>query len=154
MLFLVRHAKAGNRSEWDGNDSSRPLTGKGRRQSVAIAEAVAPLAAGVLVSSPAVRCVQTLEPLASRLGIATVIDDRLAEGAGFEGALQLLADLPDGSVLCSHGDVIPETIDALVRRGCVIIGEPEWRKASVWRLRRGDDGSINEAAASPPPAPR
>ncbi|MEQ1874501.1 MAG: phosphoglycerate mutase family protein [Ilumatobacteraceae bacterium] len=151
MLFLVRHAKAGNRSEWDGDDSTRPLTGKGRRQSIAIAERVAPLATGSLVSSPSVRCVQTLEPLASRLGVATVVDDRLAEGAGFEGALELLATLPDGSVLCSHGDVIPETIDALVRRGCEIVGEPDWRKASVWQLQRSADGSISEATASPPP---
>lgn len=154
MLFLVRHAKAGNRSDWDGDDSTRPLTGKGRRQSIAIAERVASLATGSLVSSPSVRCVQTLEPLASRLGVATIVDDRLAEGAGFEGALELLANLPDGSVLCSHGDVIPETIDALVRRGCAIVGEPEWRKASVWQLRRDSDGAILEATASPPPAPR
>lgn len=151
MLFLVRHAKAGNRSEWDGDDSTRPLTGKGRRQSIAIAERLAPLAAGSLVSSPFVRCVQTLEPLASLRDIAVVVDDRLAEGAGLEGALQLLANLPDGSVLCSHGDVIPETIDALVRRGCKIVGEPEWAKASVWQLRRSGDGSISEATAWPPP---
>jgi 8-oxo-dGTP diphosphatase len=57
-------------------------------------------------------------------------------------------------VLCSHGDVIPETIDALARRGCEIVGEPDWRKASVWQLGRESDGSIIEATASPPPAPR
>lgn len=151
MLYLVRHAKAGNRPDWDGDDSSRPLTGKGRRQAVAIAERLAPVAGGALVSSPSVRCVQTLEPLATKLGVAIVIDDKLAEGTGFDGAVELLATLPDGSVLCSHGDVIPETIAALERRGCVIVGEPEWRKASVWQLRRSDDGTISEASASPPP---
>lgn len=151
MLYLVRHARAGNRSEWDGDDFTRPLTGKGRRQSIAITERLLPLAKGALISSPFVRCVQTLEPLAARLGVAVATDDALAEGAGFAGALDLLTTLPDGSVLCSHGDVIPETIGALMRRGCVVIGEPDWRKASVWQLLREDDGAIHEATAWPPP---
>jgi len=151
MLYLIRHAKACDRSDWDGDDSTRPLTGKGRRQAIAIAECLAPLATGLLISSPSVRCVQTLEPLAIRLGTTAAIDERLAEGAGFEGALLLLATVADGSVLCSHGDVIPETIAALERRGCVIIDEPDWRKASVWQLHRGDDAAIKEATAWPPP---
>ena len=151
MLFIVRHAKAGNRSEWDSDDLSRPLTGKGRRQAIAIAEQLAPFATGPLLSSPSVRCVQTLEPLAALMNIAIVVDLTLAEGKGFQGALDLLATVPDGSVLCSHGDVIPETIAALERRGCVIVGEPDWRKASVWQLRRSDDGAITEATAWPPP---
>ncbi len=75
------------------------------------------------------------------------------EGAGFEGALKLLETLPDGSVLCSHGDVIPETLDALVRRGCEIVGEPQWAKASVWQVERVA-GEIIKAAAVPPPKPR
>ena len=151
MLFIVRHAKAGNRSEWDSDDLSRPLTGKGRRQAIAIAEQLAPFATGSLLSSPSVRCVQTLEPLAALMSIAVVVDLKLAEGNGFQGALDLLATVPDGSVLCSHGDVIPETIAALARRGCVIVGEPEWRKASVWQLGRSDDDAITEATAWPPP---
>ncbi|MCE9623573.1 MAG: histidine phosphatase family protein [Actinomycetia bacterium] len=152
MLYIVRHAKAGTRSDWDGDDSARPLTGKGRRQAIAIAERLAPLAiGGSLISSPAVRCVQTLEPLATLLGVEVVRDLKLAEGAGFDGAVTLLATVPDGSVLSSHGDVIPDTIAALERRGCVIVGEPDWRKASVWQLRRTDDGTIHEATAWPPP---
>jgi 8-oxo-dGTP diphosphatase len=111
------------------------------------------LATGALVSSPSVRCVQTLEPLATLLGVTVGVDDRLAEGVGFEGALELLENLPDGSVLCSHGDVIPETIDALVRRGCEIVGEPQWAKASVWQLQRVD-GVVVQATAAPPPMSR
>jgi len=147
MLYLVRHAKAGNRSDWDGDDSTRPLTIAGQRQANAIADRLAPLAGGDLLSSASVRCVQTLEPLAERLGVDIVVAGQLAEGAGYKGALRLLASVPDGSVLSSHGDVIPETIEALERRGCVIVGEPLWSKASVWQLRRGSDGVVNEATA-------
>lgn len=151
MLYLVRHAKAGNRSEWNGDDSTRPLTGKGRRQAIAIAQRLTQLGVGSVLSSPAVRCVQTVEPLANSLGGKVELRDELAEGAGFERAITLLTSLPDGSVLCSHGDVIPETIDALVRRGCTIVGEPDWRKASVWQLQRDNDGRIATATAWPPP---
>ncbi len=78
-------------------------------------------------------------------------DDRLAEEQGFDGALELLATLPEGSVLCSHGDVIPDTIGALERRGTTIAGTPEWRKASVWVLLREGAQGITRAAAWPPP---
>ena len=44
MLFLVRHAKAGSRTDWDADDFARPLTGKGRRQAAAIAERLLPQA--------------------------------------------------------------------------------------------------------------
>jgi 8-oxo-dGTP diphosphatase len=97
-----------------------------------------------------VRCVQTLEPLAHLLREPVHVDERLAEGSSFASVMELFAALPDGAVLCSHGDVIPEVIDALVRRGCEITGEPEWRKASTWVLRR-DDGMFTAARAWPPP---
>ncbi len=151
MLYFVRHAKAGSRSEWVGDDRLRPLSGKGRAQSEKVADRLVEVATGDLVSSPYLRCVETLQPLAARLDTAVRADDRLAEDTGFTGALELLAELPDGSVLCSHGDVIPETIGALQRRGTDIVGEPDWRKASVWVLDRAADGTIVTATVWPPP---
>ena len=152
MLYFVRHAKAGSRSDWVGDDRLRPLSSKGRVQSEALADRLADVANGALVSSPYLRCIETLQPLAERLGGAVRADDRLAEDTGFSGALELLAELPDGSVLCSHGDVIPETIGALQRRGTTIVGEPDWRKASVWVLTRDAAGEFTSATAWPPPA--
>lgn len=151
MLYLVRHAKAGSRSDWMGDDRLRPLSGKGRTQSEALAERLAPLATGDLVSSPYLRCIETLQPLAARLGSAVRTDERLAEETGFVGALALLTELPDDSVLCSHGDVIPETMSALQRRGTAILTEPDWRKASVWVLDRNAEGDITSATVWAPP---
>jgi phosphohistidine phosphatase SixA len=151
MLYLVRHAKAGSRSEWVGDDRPRPLTGKGQAQAELLADLLGPAATGELVSSPYLRCMQTLAPLAERVGREVRADERLAEDTGFEGALALLTELPDGSVLCSHGDVIPATIGALQRRGCAIVTEPDWRKASTWVITRDDAGEFTEAAALPPP---
>ena len=153
-LYLVRHAKAGDRSRWVGDDRERPLTAKGEAQAAALAERLAPLCTGDLVSSPYLRCVQTIEQLAAAVGRPVRTDERLAEDTGFAGALALIEELPDGSVLCSHGDVIPDTIAALERRGCRIDGAPDWRKASVWVLtteRSGGDVVVTNAHAWPPP---
>ena len=50
-LYVVRHAHAGSRSAWEGPDEDRPLSPKGHRQSVAIAEALAAVGSTRLVSS-------------------------------------------------------------------------------------------------------
>lgn len=151
QLFLVRHAQAGTRSEWDGDDQLRPLTHSGRAQALALAARLREMATGMLVSSPYVRCLQTVEPLAALVGTDVQADPRLAEDTGSLGALQLLEELPDGSVLCTHGDVIPDTIAALQRRGCTFHGAPDWRKATVWVLQRADDRSFTAGEVWPPP---
>lgn len=153
MLYLVRHAKAGDRAAWKGDDRLRPLSKEGRRQADSLARLLARLTTGELVSSPYERCLQTVQPLSSVLRQPVREDERLGEATGFEGALALLAELPDGSVLCSHGDVIPDTMAALQRRGCTIVGEPNWRKGSVWVLQRDSEGEVVEATAWPPPEP-
>lgn len=150
-LYLVRHAKAGERHAWDGDDESRPLSTKGHKQAAAVCHRLAKHTSGVLVSSPYVRCVQTLEPLAVRLGTTVAVDQRLAEGAAFEDTLALLDELDDGAVLCSHGDVIPSTVDALVRRGLHVRSVPDWRKASVWVIDRNGKGRYTRARVWPPP---
>jgi phosphohistidine phosphatase SixA len=151
MLYLVRHAKAGSRSNWLGDDSERPLSKNGRAQAAALADLLGQQVTARIVSSPSVRCVQTLQPLADRVGLTITTDRRLREGSRFDDVLELLASLPDGSALCSHGDVIPATIAALERRHCRIDGEPDWRKASTWVLER-EDGDVVRATSWPPPS--
>ena len=149
-LFVVRHAKAGQRAQWDGDDLHRPLSASGRKQADALAQRLAPERPSGLYASPYVRCAQTLEPLGTLVGLDVMPDERLTEGAPFEAALELLDEVADRSVLCSHGDVIPELIGALTRRGMRVEGPPDWRKATIWVLHRGDD-EITRAAAEPPP---
>ena len=151
-VFIVRHAKAGSRPHWDGDDEARPLSKNGWRQAEALAKRLAGESVSGLWSSPSVRCVQTVEPLGRALDVEIRIEPRLAEGTDLEGSLALLAEVPDGAVLCSHGDVIPELLDGLVRRGTHVVGTPEWRKASVWTLDPpGVDGAVATARAEPPP---
>jgi 8-oxo-dGTP diphosphatase len=151
MLYLVRHAKAGSRSNFRGDDRMRPLSPPGYRQAQGLADRL--IADGVksLVSSPFLRCIETLQPTAQAIGVEIAIDDRLSEGRSVSDAIELLEALPDFVAACSHGDVIPETIAALERRGCEIMSPPEWRKGSVWVLDRSPDGEFTKAYAWPPP---
>jgi 8-oxo-dGTP diphosphatase len=84
--------------------------------------------------------------------LAIQIEQRLCEGTSFVDTLELLAEVADRTVLCSHGDVIPDTIEALVRRGLSVRGEADWRKASVWVIERDVSGCFTDAIAWPPPA--
>jgi 8-oxo-dGTP diphosphatase len=151
MLYLVRHAKAGSRHNFTGNDRLRPLSANGRRQAEALAPRLVDGGVTTLISSPYLRCVETLQPTAEAIDAAVSTDDRLSEGRGYPDVLDLLKAVPDGTALCSHGDVIPETMEALQRRGCTFTSVPEWRKGSVWVLTRSPDGEIIAAHAWPPP---
>lgn len=152
QLYLVRHAKAGERRLWKGDDIDRPLSRQGWKQSDLLAKRLSKLEPSTLLSSPYVRCVQTLEPLADRIGAQVEIDARLAEDEPLDPVLELLADAPDGTVLCSHGDIIPAAIQRLATSGTDIRTPTDWRKATVWVLKRDRRGKIVHATVRPPPA--
>lgn len=135
-IYLVRHAKAGERRLWTGDDVDRPLSKKGWRQANAVAKRLAAKGATALYSSSYVRCMQTLEPLGELIGQTVKPESRLFEDEPFEPVLDLIAEVEDGAVLCSHGDIIPATIQALQRRGMTIETPADWGKSSVWVLRR------------------
>ena len=118
-VLLLRHARAGERAAWTGDDTLRPLDDRGLRQALALRD-LAQRAIGRIVSSPYRRCVETVEPLAEALGIAIELDDRLAEGASPQLALALLAEL-DGGLACTHGDVIEAVLGYGLRKGAVAV---------------------------------
>lgn len=149
-LFLVRHAKAGKRSQWDADDSLRPLVDEGVKQAEVIRDSILPLSPSVLYSSPYVRCMQTLGPLSLATGLEVFPHALLAEGVNFIDTVEWMHGLPEGAVMCSHGDVIPEVIDALERRGMEVSGFRDSRKGSVWVLEQRD-GMFVGGHAWPPP---
>jgi 8-oxo-dGTP diphosphatase len=148
-LFLVRHAKAGNREKWEGPDELRPLSSSGREQAETIARRVGEFPVTRVLSSPFLRCVQTVEPLAVKVGAAVELVAALGEGEPFAPVIDLLTELPDYSVLCSHGDVLPDTIDALERRSMVVQGPPDWRKGVVWEIDRVNGVFLRARALAP-----
>ncbi len=133
LVHLVRHAHAGNRSAWRGDDRVRPLSPKGRAQADAIADALAGAGITDVWSSPYLRCVQTAAPIADRLDLPVTEDPRLAEGGDAAGVLDAVLACAEAGrtvALCSHGDVIPAMVAEAVRRGAVLHGPAELRKAA------------------------
>ena len=151
-VYLVRHAKAGNRHDWDGPDRLRPLSRKGRAQADGMARLLGDEPITRVLSSPFVRCVQTVEPLAARSGLAVEEESALAEGASTTRGLKLLRQVAGGHVvLCSHGDVIPALLDALAfRDGLELPDEFDYPKGSTWVLEANRDRFI-AAQYLPPP---
>lgn len=154
-IYVVRHAKAGSRSDFEGDDIDRPLTSAGRRQAAELASRLAAVSPTVIVSSPYRRCVETLEPLAVAIDAEVRIDARLGEFATGRARpdtalFELLHSLPDRAVLCSHGDVIPAIINSLSEQGMQVNGNAQWGKASVWVLQREAQCFVS-ANAWPPP---
>jgi len=135
-VHLVRHAKAKNRAAWTEPDDLRPLTKRGRREADAIAERLAEESLARLVSSPFVRCLQTLEPLAVALDLAIETTDLLSEGADGESAAELLLSLAakDSIACCTHGDVLFEVIDVVASSGVPLDGPHVSPVASTWAL--------------------
>lgn len=149
-VLLIRHANAGDRKDWRGDDRLRPLSGKGRRQAEALVDLLEPFAPQRVLSSPFVRCLQTVEPLAARLSLRPETVDELAEGSGC-AAVALVRALADEKVaLCTHGDVIPDVLVALADEDRVDLGpRPRQAKGSTWVLD-AHDGRFFRATYLPP----
>lgn len=149
-IYLVRHAKAGERTESE-SDHLRELSKGGRHQAELIAARFAAVPVPRVLSSPFLRCIQTVEPLAATKQLTVETSKALAEDQPFAAVVELLLEVDEHTVLCSHGDVIPETIAALCRRGMDIVGPEDWRKGCVWVLERNADHFVTGSAEAPPP---
>ncbi len=150
-LYVVRHADAGARGPASERDELRALSPRGLRQADGLRVQLADAGITRLVASPFRRCVETLEPLAKELGLEVLPDERLAEAMGFVGALALAEELRrETAAICSHGDVIPDLLEALQRRGTKLKDELRWQKASTWVLTRDGDG-FSKGSYRPPP---
>ena len=123
IVYLVRHARAGKRGDWEGDDSLRPLDERGRLQAERLVEQLADREFGRILSSRYVRCVQSVEPLAAARGLAVEEDEALAEGAGASAALSVLRAADEPVVACVHGDLCAELLGEKTPKGSTTILE-------------------------------
>jgi phosphohistidine phosphatase SixA len=125
--YLVRHANA-----------------KGNQQSAGLADLLRDAEITRVVSSPAARCVETVAPLAEARHLTVETDRRLAEGGGAQECIDaLLNGRSEGTVLCSHGDLIPKVIRRLVTAGMRTTDPNLSQKGSVWELEVVDGRVIS-----------
>ncbi len=143
-LLLVRHGRAGDKGDFEGPDDLRPLDSKGRRQAQRLAEALGWFFADEAYSAPRTRCVETIEPLAERMGLDVQAAPELGEDGFAADPQQGMAlverllgrqDRPGVAVACSQGGVIPQVLQALGVHGHGVTGLlPPAAKGSVWAL--------------------
>jgi 8-oxo-dGTP diphosphatase len=126
-FILVRHASAGSREEWSGSDRLRPLDDRGRRQAEGLVAALAGYPVERILSSPSVRCTETVLPLAGERGLDVEERLELGERAGRESALALVDGVEGpGLVVCTHGDVVEELLGDGMKKGeaRILVCEP------------------------------
>ena len=141
-ILLLRHGTAGDRDRWEGDDRLRPLDERGRREAVELAEMLSPYPIKRILSSPYLRCVQSVQPLAERLGLQIETAEELAEGAGASEVRSLMESLSgEPAVLCTHGDIVEEVL------GPGVVN----KKGGVWVLR-SKDGRLEPAGYLAPPS--
>ncbi len=121
-LIVLRHGAAVSRSDYSGEDDTRPLAGKGRSQARALAPLLEAYGVAEVRSSDAARCVATVRPFA-HLQHATIDQEPIFSETGFERRPAAAADrfealLADGrpTVLCTHRPVLPSLMESAARR--------------------------------------
>jgi len=143
-VVLVRHADAGHRSDFDGEDIARPLSERGARQADRLVPLLAGFAPTQVVSAPALRCVQTVEPLAKETGLTVVRAPMFGEeefAACPQAAISRLSgdltSIEDVTVIASQGGVIPALVASLFPSGAPEPMPQVAAKAGVWTLAFG-----------------
>ncbi len=121
IVYLVRHATAGHRGSWEGDDGLRPLDERGLLQAKSLVELLGRREFERIVSSPAVRCIETVVPLANACGMAVERSQALAEGVDAEAALALFHTAGAPLVASVHGDMVEELIGEHAKKGSTTV---------------------------------
>lgn len=119
-LLLVRHARAGERDEWEGDDRLRPLDERGRRQAADLVEALARFPVEAILTSPYLRCVETVAPLAAARGLQPELRGELGEEQMTAGAALVRSLAGRDVVVCGHGGL-----------ESVVHEPPKWQKGAT-----------------------
>jgi broad specificity phosphatase PhoE len=137
MLFVVRHADAGDKGSWAGPDVLRPLSPAGRRQAEGLVVRLEDYPVDRILCSPTVRCHQTVEPFARDRFLRIERDAALGVDAGLAEILALFWDRRlRNAVLCTHGETIGRLLPQLAADGLVGAPSLQWPKGSTWLLER------------------
>lgn len=143
-VLVVRHATAGSKSRYRGDDRMRPLDKHGRAQAESLVGQLLAFGADRLYAADRTRCEQTIAPLAEELGQPVHPEPTLTEEAYAEDkkparlrVLEIAAEAGAAEhtpVICSQGKVIPDLIEWWCERDGVRPDKSRNRKGSTWVL--------------------
>jgi len=163
-VLIVRHATAGSKSRYHGDDRKRPLDKHGRAQAESLVGQLLAFGADRLYAADRTRCVQTIEPLAQELGVTVQTEPELTEEAYADDRkaarrrlLEIVSDCAgtdDTPVICSQGKVIPDLIAWWCERDGVRPDKSRNRKGSTWVLSLADGRLVAADHLASPLAPK
>ncbi|WP_233491926.1 NUDIX hydrolase [Auritidibacter sp. NML100628] len=117
-LFL-RHAKAKPRSSWSRAESERPLAATGRRQAWTVKRLLEAWSPQRVISSPWVRCMQTVAPFTKQakrnVKQRDILTEKQAGKKASKATKEFLAQLGKNRprVICTHRPVFPRIFEAI-----------------------------------------
>lgn len=141
-MIIVRHAHAGSKKHWSGPDELRPLSDLGCDQAASLARRLAADRVEVVWSSPAVRCLQTVRPLAQERGLTVRSTPLLSKSGSARELLEWLHESGQAApwVVCSHGEVLDALHAHAVAAGVTTLSlGAAMEKGAAWRLGRTPD---------------
>jgi 8-oxo-dGTP pyrophosphatase MutT (NUDIX family)/phosphohistidine phosphatase SixA len=140
-FILLRHASAGSKRRWSGNDLDRPLDPGGAADAERLAQLLACFGYCRVISSGAERCVATVRPYAQLTGVSIEIEAGLTmpQPDGITaGEVKRAAQIVDDgkpTVICAHGENLAPLLHAVCARlGTRSPEGPPLRKAGWWVL--------------------
>jgi 8-oxo-(d)GTP phosphatase len=120
--LVIRHASAGDSAAWEGDDRLRPLDARGLAQTSRLVELLEGNAISLILSSPALRCLQTVEPLARSRGLEIDVREELAEERQqSDGAQLVLALRREDAAVSVHGGLSEVAFDVSQKKGEVLV---------------------------------
>ena len=122
-VLLIRHARAGHRQRWDDDDTQRPLDERGILQAGALVDQLAGYPIDRILSSPYVRCVDSVVPLAEARGLEVEPVEELAEGNDYEAARQALIAAGPNVAASVHGDLVEALLGSSLKKGSTAVLE-------------------------------
>lgn len=143
-VLVVRHATAGRKSRFSGDDTKRPLDKRGRAQAEALVAQLLAFGATDVYAADRLRCQQTVKPLADKLGVTVHDEPTLTEESYAKSPKRArhrmlrIAEEQGTPVICSQGKVIPDLINWWCERDGVRPDKSRNHKGSTWVLSLSD----------------
>ena len=143
-LVLLRHAKALKRTDWDGEDSDRPLDNLGQLQAKRLLPQFYPYNISEIHSSDAYRCMQTVEDLSRALELSCIVGLDLSEDVfskDKEAALDYVSSLMNKNknvLICSHNPILPKVLKKLVGKKYFKELDSKLEPAEAWVIHHRD----------------
>ena len=114
QLYLVRPARSEKPAGWSGPGGLRPLTELGHAQANGLVELLGHVEVDAIACGPALRCRETLGPIAAALGKSIHIDDRLDRDADLADVVARVQELGErGAIVCLHRSGLLEALRSI-----------------------------------------